>query len=179
MKTTPNPFLVTLAVSAALLAQAKSASNQPEDRSVARANGITRRRNGSFAKAPGARASPISGARSGLIRRIWAARHLWSAVVYGGGDRNTLPELVCGRRRKSTSPSSVPMDGAFSWRVRTRPRACGMPRPARQSASPCGTRMKSSRRCSVPMARALPRRARMHGASMGCGDGEASASHAA
>ena len=31
MKTTPNPFLLTLTVSAALLTQAKPASNQPEE----------------------------------------------------------------------------------------------------------------------------------------------------
>ena len=95
MKTTPNPFLVTLAVSAALLAQAKPASNQPED---------YQRRASEWDHATAERLFRKSAWREGIAylgralrldpQNSAAARHLWSAVVDGVGDRNTLPALV-------------------------------------------------------------------------------------
>jgi hypothetical protein len=95
MKTAPHPFLLTLTVIAALLAQAKPASNQPEEqqRGASRWDQATAER--FFRK--GAWREGI--AYLGRALRVdphnsAAARHLWSAVVDGVGDRNTLPVLV-------------------------------------------------------------------------------------
>ena len=101
MKTTPNPFLLTLTVSAALLAQAKPASNQPEDH---------QRRASEWDHATAERLFRKGSWREGVAylgralrldpKNSAAARQLWSAVVYGEGDRNTVPTLVLPQEAK-------------------------------------------------------------------------------
>ena len=101
MKTTPNPFLLTLTVSAALLAQAKPASNQPEDH---------QRRASEWDHATAERLFRKGAWREGVAylgralrldpKNSAAARQLWSAVVYGEGDRNTVPMLVLPQEAK-------------------------------------------------------------------------------
>ena len=101
MKTTPNPFLLTLTVSAALLAQAKPASNQPEDH---------QRRVSEWDHATAERLLRKGAWREGVAylgralrldpKNSAAARQLWSAVVYGEGDRNTVPTLVLPQEAK-------------------------------------------------------------------------------
>jgi len=101
MKTTPNPFLLTLTVSAALLAQAKPASNQSEDH---------QRRASEWDQATAERLFGKGSWREGVAylgralrldpQNSAAARQLWSAVVYGEGDRNTVPALVLRQEAK-------------------------------------------------------------------------------
>ena len=101
MKTTPNPFLLTLTVSAALLAQAKPASNQPGDhqRRVSEWDHATAER--LFRKGAWREGVAYVGRALRLDpKNSAAARQLWSAVVYGEGDRNAVPTLVLPQEAK-------------------------------------------------------------------------------
>jgi WD40 repeat protein len=106
MKTTPNPVLLTLTVIAALLTQAKPASNQPEDH---------QRRASEWDQATAERLLQKGAWREGVAylgraleldpQNSAAARDLWSVVVSGEGDRNTLPTLVL--RQEATIHTAV------------------------------------------------------------------------
>ena len=97
----PNPILLTLIVSAALLAQATAASNQSED---------SQRSASQWDQAPAERLFHKGAWREGVAylgralrldpKNSAAARQLWSAVVYGEGDRNTVPTLVLRQEAK-------------------------------------------------------------------------------
>lgn len=101
MKTVPNPILLTLTVIAGFLTQAKPASNQPEDR---------QHRASEWDQATAERLFRKGAWREGVAylgralrldpQNSEAARQLWSAVVYGEGDRNTVPALVLRQETK-------------------------------------------------------------------------------
>src|SRR5882724_4769189 len=101
MKSVTNSILLTLAAIAGFLTQAKPASNQPEEHQrrasqwdYATAERLLRKgawREGVAYLGRALRLDPESSA---------AARQLWSAVVYGEGDRNTVPALVLRQEAK-------------------------------------------------------------------------------
>src|SRR6266480_4146169 len=101
MKSVTNSILLTLAAIAGFLTQAKPASNQPEEHQrrasqwdYATAERLLRKRawrEGVAYLGRALRLDPESSA---------AAPQLWSAVVYGEGDRNTVPALVLRQEAK-------------------------------------------------------------------------------
>jgi WD40 repeat protein len=95
MKSVPNSILFTLAAIAGLLTQAKPAQSQPEEqqRGASRWDQATAER--FFRKGAWREGIAYLGRSLRLDpQNSAAARHLWSAVVDGVGDRNTLPVLV-------------------------------------------------------------------------------------
>ena len=139
MKTTPNPFLLTLTVSAALLAQAKPASNQPEDH---------QRRVSEWDHATAERLFREGAWREGVAylgralrldqKNSAAAWHIMDTVwgvVYGEGDRNTVPTLL------------LPPQEAKVHVVALQPRMAGaFSRPAQIDSAPVGFRDRCSDR---------------------------------
>ena len=101
MKSVPDPIFLTLTVITALLAQATAAPNQPED---------SQRRASQWDQATAERLFRKGAWREGVAylgralrldpQNSVAARDLWSAVVYGEGDRNTVPALVLQQEAK-------------------------------------------------------------------------------
>ena len=95
MMTLPKLLLLTLAALAGLITEAKPAQSQPEEH---------QRRASRWDQATAERLFRKGAWREGIAylgralrlnpQNSAAARHLWSAVVDGGGDRNTLPALV-------------------------------------------------------------------------------------
>src|SRR4030095_13163242 len=95
MKSVPNSILLTLAAIAGFLTQAKPASNPPEEH---------QRRASQWDYATAERLLRKGAWREGVAylgralrldpKNSAAARQLWNAVVYGEGDRNTVPMLV-------------------------------------------------------------------------------------
>ena len=101
MKSVTNSILLTLAAIAGFLTQAKPASNQPEEH---------QRRASEWDQATAERLLGKGAWREGVAyfgralrldpKNSAAARQLWSAVVYGEGDRNTVPMLVLPQEAK-------------------------------------------------------------------------------
>ena len=95
MKALPNPIVLSLAVIGGLVLQAKPESSQAEDQ---------QRRASQWDHATAERLFRKGAWHEGIAylgralrldpQNSAAAQHLWSAVVDGAGDRNTLPELV-------------------------------------------------------------------------------------
>jgi WD40 repeat protein len=101
MKSVTNSILLTLAAIAGFLTQAKPASNQPQEhqRRASQWDYATAER--LFRKGAWREGVAYLGRALGLDpQNSAAARDLWNAVVYGEGDRNTVPALVLQQEAK-------------------------------------------------------------------------------